>query len=60
MPTRPVAELFVKVTRLVPSLGQVRRVAAGGGLRLVTEVPGKEQEATSLTEADATATREAC
>jgi tyrosyl-tRNA synthetase len=53
-----VAELFVKVTRLVPSLGQVRRVAAGGGLRLVTEVPGKEQEATHLTEADAAATLE--
>jgi tyrosyl-tRNA synthetase len=53
-----VAELFVKVTRLVPSLGQVRRVAAGGGLRLVTEVPGKEQEATPLAEADAAATLE--
>ena len=51
-----VAELFAKITRLVPSLGQVRRVAAGGGLRLVTEVPGKEQEVTLLTEADATAT----
>ncbi|HEY5398669.1 MAG TPA: hypothetical protein VIL16_25130, partial [Trebonia sp.] len=53
-----VAELFVKVTRLVPSLGQVRRVAAGGGLRLVTEVPGKEQEAAPLTEADAAVTLE--
>jgi len=51
-----VAELFAKVTGLVSSLGQVRRVAAGGGLRLVTEVPGKEQEVTLLTEADATAT----
>ena len=51
-----VAELFAKVTRLVPSLGQVRRVAAGGGLRLVTEVPGKDQEAVLLTEAGATAT----
>lgn len=51
-----VAELFAKVARLVPSLGQVRRVAAGGGLRLVTEVPGKDQEAALLTEADATAT----
>jgi tyrosyl-tRNA synthetase len=51
-----VAELFAKVTRLVPSLGQVRRVAAGGGLRLVTEVPAKEQEAAILAEADATAT----
>ena len=51
-----VAELFAKVTGLVPSLGQVRRVAAGGGLRLVTEVPGKDQEAVLLTEAGATAT----
>jgi tyrosyl-tRNA synthetase len=51
-----VAELFAKVTQLVPSLGQVRRVAAGGGLRLVTEVPGKDQEAAILTEADSTAT----
>jgi tyrosyl-tRNA synthetase len=51
-----VAELFAKVTRLVPSLGQVRRVAEGGGLRLITEVTGKEQEATLLTEADSTVT----
>lgn len=51
-----VAELFVKVTGLLPSLGQVRRVAAGGGLRLVTEVPGEDQEAAVLTEPDATAT----
>ena len=51
-----VAELFAKVTRLVPSLGQVRRVAAGGGLRLVTEVPGEDQETAVLTEAEATAT----
>ena len=51
-----VAELFVKVIRLVPSLGQVRRVAAGGGLRLVTEASGQGQEAVVLTEADASAT----
>ena len=43
-----VAALFATVTQLVPSLGQVRRVAAGGGLRLVTEVPGKDQEAALL------------
>ena len=51
-----VAELFAKVTRLVPSLGQVRRVAAGGGLRLVTEASGQGQEAVVLTVADASAT----
>jgi tyrosyl-tRNA synthetase len=48
-----VAELFARVTRAVPSIGQVRRVAAGGGLRLVTEAPGQDQEAVVLTEADA-------
>jgi tyrosyl-tRNA synthetase len=32
-----VAELFVRVAGLVRSLNQVRRVAAGGGLRLVLE-----------------------
>jgi tyrosyl-tRNA synthetase len=31
------AELFARVTGLVPGLNQVRRVAAGGGLRLVLE-----------------------
>lgn len=51
-----IAELFAKVTGLLPSLGQVRRVAAGGGLRLVTEVPGEDQETAVLTESDATAT----
>ena len=39
-----VGELFVRVARTVPSMSQVRRVASGGGLRLVTETPGKEQE----------------
>jgi tyrosyl-tRNA synthetase len=48
-----IAELFVKVTLTVPSIGQVRRVAAGGGLRLVTEAPGGDQETVTLTEADA-------
>ena len=47
-----VGEVFVKVTRTVPSMNQVRRVAGGGGLRLVTEAPAGEQESVSLTEAD--------
>jgi tyrosyl-tRNA synthetase len=50
-----IAELFVKVTQTVPSIGQVRRVSAGGGLRLVAEAPGKDQETVTLTEADASA-----
>lgn len=45
-----VGELLVKVTRTVPSMNQVRRVAAGGGLRLVTEAPGAEQMSVPLTE----------
>jgi tyrosyl-tRNA synthetase len=48
-----VGELFVKVTRAVPSLNQVRRVASGGGLRLVTEAPDRDQESVSLAEGDA-------
>ena len=55
-PTRLSRSCSPRSHGLVSSLGQVRRVAAGGGLRLVTEVPGKEQEVTLLTEADATAT----
>lgn len=51
-----VGELFVKVTRTVPSLNQVRRVASGGGLRLVNEAPDKNQETVSLTEADVSGT----
>jgi tyrosyl-tRNA synthetase len=51
-----IAELFVKVTQTVPSIGQVRRVAAGGGLRLVAEAPGGDQKTLTLTEADASAT----
>lgn len=47
-----VGELFVKVTQAVPSMNQVRRVASGGGLRLVAETPGAHQEVMSLTEAD--------
>jgi tyrosyl-tRNA synthetase len=49
-----IAELFVKVTQTVPSLSQVRRVANGGGMRLITETPGEDQRAVALTEADAT------
>jgi tyrosyl-tRNA synthetase len=48
-----VAEVFVRVTSLVASLNQVRRVAAGGGLRLVVEAPGQPQEVTVLRDADA-------
>jgi tyrosyl-tRNA synthetase len=51
-----VGDLFVRVAQTVPSMSQVRRVASGGGLRLVTETPGKEQEAIVLTEADASGT----
>jgi tyrosyl-tRNA synthetase len=52
--TSTIGELFVKVVPLVPSLNQVRRVAAGGGLRLVTEAPGTTQSAVSLTDANLT------
>ena len=51
-----VGDLFVRVAQTVPSMSQVRRVASGGGLRLVTETPGKEQETIVLTEADASGT----
>lgn len=51
-----VGELFVKVTQTIPSMNQVRRVASGGGLRLVTEAPDTGQETVSLTEADANGT----
>jgi tyrosyl-tRNA synthetase len=54
--TSTIGELFVKITRLVPSLNQVRRVASGGGLKLVSETPGQDQLAMSLTEADANVT----
>ncbi len=49
------AELFVKVTRQVPSLNQVRRTAKSGGLRLVVEGPGSDKETVTLgtEEADA-------
>jgi tyrosyl-tRNA synthetase len=47
-----VGELFVTVTGQVPSMNQVRRVASGGGLRLVVEGPGGGQETVALTAAD--------
>ena len=47
-----VGELFVKVTSAVPSMNQVRRVASGGGLRLVVEGQDSGQETISLTEVD--------
>ena len=49
-------ELFVSVAQTVPSMSQVRRVASGGGLRLLTETPGEEQETIAATEADASRT----
>ncbi|MEV4418214.1 tyrosine--tRNA ligase [Catellatospora sp. NPDC049609] len=51
-----IGELFVKATGLVPSMNQVRRVASGGGLRLVAEAPGSGQETVNLTEADVNGT----
>jgi tyrosyl-tRNA synthetase len=48
-----VVELFTDVTALVTSRKQVRRVAAGGGLRLVVEVPGELPRMTRLPDADA-------
>jgi len=47
-----VGELFVKVTGQVPSMNQVRRVANGGGLRLVAEATEAGQKSVTLTEAD--------
>lgn len=47
-----VGELFVKVTRTVPSMNQVRRVAAGGGLRLAAESAGADQRLVALVETD--------
>ena len=47
-----VGELFVKVTQALPSMNQVRRVASGGGLRLVAETPGADHKTVSLTEVD--------
>lgn len=51
-----VGELFVKVTEQVPSMNQVRRVASGGGLRLVAEGRNRGQETVTLTEADVNGT----
>jgi tyrosyl-tRNA synthetase len=49
-----IAELFAKVTGLVPSLNQARRVAAGGGLRLVIETTDGGQVSSVLSDANAT------
>jgi tyrosyl-tRNA synthetase len=51
-----VGELFVKVTGQIPSMNQVRRVASGGGLRLVAEAPAGVQDTVTLTEADVNGT----
>ena len=51
--TTSVADVFVRVTGLVSSLNQVRRVAAGGGLRLVHEADDGEQVTTRLSETEA-------
>jgi tyrosyl-tRNA synthetase len=48
-----IGELFARVTGLVPSLNQVRRVAAGGGLRLVVESLDAERASATLTSAEA-------
>jgi hypothetical protein len=45
----------VAVTGLVASANQVRRVAAGGGLRLIHERTGCPQQSITLTEAGANA-----
>lgn len=50
-----IGELFVKVAGLVPSQNQLRRVASGGGLRLVSETPDGGQQTIPLTEAEANA-----
>ncbi|WP_406273755.1 tyrosine--tRNA ligase [Nocardia sp. NBC_00881] len=50
-----IAQLFVKVTRLIPSLNQVRRTAKAGGLRLVVEWPGNDKETVTLGVEDADA-----
>lgn len=47
-----VGELFVKVAGQVPSMNQVRRVAADGGLRLVVEGPSSGPVITKLAETD--------
>lgn len=51
-----VGELFVKVTKQMPSMNQVRRVASGGGLRLVVEGPDLGQKIVSLVDSDVNAT----
>ena len=47
------AEVLVRLAGAVPSRNRVRRVAADGGLRLVTEHGGDEPDTVRLTAADA-------
>jgi hypothetical protein len=47
-----VADVFVRVTALIGSANQVRRVAAGGGVRVVAEGGVDEREATAITDAN--------
>jgi tyrosyl-tRNA synthetase len=49
------ADILATMAGLLPSKGQVRRVAQQGGLRLVRELPSGEQETVGLTEANAVA-----
>jgi tyrosyl-tRNA synthetase len=48
-----VAEIFARTTSLVRSLNEVRRIAAGGGLRLIVEAPGQPPQTTVIEDADA-------
>ncbi|MFD4433903.1 tyrosine--tRNA ligase [Nocardia sp. NPDC058497] len=51
-----VAELFVDIARLVPSIGQVRRIARDGGLKLVIESGAAQQESVTLNDSEVKAT----
>lgn len=51
-----VAELLVNITALVPSVGQVRRIAKGGGLRLVVETDADQQDSVVLSADEVKAT----
>lgn len=48
-----VAELLVRTAQLIPSLNQVRRVASGGGLRLVIESPTGDRKTIPIDEISA-------
>lgn len=51
-----VAELFVDIASLVPSIGQVRRVAKDGGLKLIIESGDDQQESVTLSDNEIKAT----